>query len=245
MSSLFLSPSTQQENSYISGGTEQFWMNRLADVMEPYLHAAGINVTRNNPDGSVLTSIRQSNLGHYDFHLALHSNAGAGEAAGVTRYSAAYYFPGSAAGLRMANILVDNLKKLYPLPDRVFAQENASLAELRQTRAPAVLLELAFHDNEEDAAWIKDNLEPIAENLSLSVTEYFGLPAIAPSAPQSGTVTLNSGTLNLRSAPLLDAPILRSIPDGANVEVLGVFGDWYSVSYLETYGWAAAQYIAL
>ena len=72
---LFLSPSTQDFNLYVTEGNEQLWMNRLADRMEPYLEASGINVARNNPNGSAATSIRQSNLGTYDFHLALHSNA--------------------------------------------------------------------------------------------------------------------------------------------------------------------------
>lgn len=243
MSSLFLSPSTQTGNLYVSGGSEQFWMNRLADVMEPYLWAAGINVTRNNPDGTALTAIRQSNLGHYDFHLALHSNAAPEEAPGTIRYSVTYYFPGSANGMRMANIITDNLRELYPLPDLVYTEANGSIGELRRTRAPAALVELAFHDNEEDAEWITENLEPIAANLSLSVTEYFGLPFLEPEAPRPGVVKLSSGTLNLRGAPLLDAPVLRAIPNGADVEILGEYGDWCSVQYLGTFGWVHRNYL--
>ena len=72
---LFLSPSTQDFNPYVTTGNEQYWMNQLADRMEPYLHASGVNVTRNDPNGSAAQSIRQSNAGRYDFHLALHSNA--------------------------------------------------------------------------------------------------------------------------------------------------------------------------
>lgn len=75
MPDLFLSPSTQKANLYVTGRSEQYWMNRLADEMEPYLRASGINVTRNDPNGSAVTSIRQSNRGNHDFHLSLHSNA--------------------------------------------------------------------------------------------------------------------------------------------------------------------------
>ena len=72
---LFLSPSTQYFNPYITTGDERYWMNALADEMTPYLHASGITVTRNNPDGSAAQSIRDSNASRQDFHLALHSNA--------------------------------------------------------------------------------------------------------------------------------------------------------------------------
>ena len=58
---LYLSPSTQEENLYVNGGTEEQWMNRLADAMEPYLSAAGIRVVRNTPDMSAVSSIRASN----------------------------------------------------------------------------------------------------------------------------------------------------------------------------------------
>ena len=74
---LFLSPSTQAGNPYVTEGNERLWMNRIADRMEPYLRASGINVTRNDPEGTVGTSIRASNAGNYDFHLALQRRAAA------------------------------------------------------------------------------------------------------------------------------------------------------------------------
>ena len=38
---LFLSPSTQAGNPYVTEGNERLWMNRIADRMEPYLRASG------------------------------------------------------------------------------------------------------------------------------------------------------------------------------------------------------------
>ncbi len=240
---LFLSPSTQDWNEFVLGGSEQYWMNRIADDMEPYLHAAGINVTRNDPNGTASTSIRLSNQGNYDFHLALHSNAAPGAAAGTVRYSVVFYYPTSADGLRMANIIVDNLREIYPLPDRVRAEASTSIGELRRVRAPAAFLEIAFHDNPEDAAWIINNVPAIAQNLALSVTEYFGLPFLSPRAPRDGTVQLSSGTLNQRGAPELSAPVLQSIPNGALVSVLGEWNGWYSIEYRDLYGWARQEFI--
>ena len=43
---IYLSPSTQENNFYVSGGSEEYWMNRLADAMVPYLNASGIQYVR-------------------------------------------------------------------------------------------------------------------------------------------------------------------------------------------------------
>lgn len=243
MPELFLSPSTQTQNLYVTGGSEQFWMNEIADEMEPYLHAAGINVTRNNPRGTVQTSVRQSNMGNYDFHLALHSNAAPEANAGQVRYSIVFYYPTSAEGLRMANILVDNFREIYPLPDDVRAESSTTITELRRTRAPVAFFEIAFHDNPEDAAWITENVEEIAANIAESVTEYFGLPFLIPQDDRTGTVTLTSGRLNLRGAPEITAPIILTIPNGAEISILGQFNGWYSAEYRDRYGWVNADYI--
>jgi N-acetylmuramoyl-L-alanine amidase len=242
---LYLSPSTQEANSYINNGTEEYWMNLVADAMEPYLRAAGINVTRNTPDMTAYRSILQSNAGNYDFHLALHSNASPESLAGVLRGTDVYYYPGSMDGLRMANIIVDNLKTIYPDPSRVKALSTTSIGEVRRTQAPSVLVELAYHDNLDDALWIQGNLPAIGQALALSVTEYFGLPFLQPQAERSGTVSLSSGQLNLRDAPSTAAPVLAQMPNGAAVTVVNRYDDWYVVEYRGILGYARAAYIAI
>lgn len=242
---LFLSPSAQDFNPYVTTGNEQYWMNQLADRMEPYLFASGLNVTRNDPNGSAAQSIRASNAGTYDFHLALHSNASPEALAGRQRGVDIYYFPASEEGLRMANILVDDLKPIYPLPERVRALPTVLIGEVRRTKAPSVLAELGYHDNVEDADWLTGNLEEIAAALSEGVTEYFGLPFLTPSEPRTGIVTLSSGTLNLRSLPTTDAAVLAQLSNGATVTILGQFDEWYTVEYDGLHGFASSRYITV
>lgn len=242
---LFLSPSTQDFNPYVTTGNEQYWMNQLADRMEPYLFASGLNVTRNDQNGSAAQSIRASNAGTYDFHLALHSNASPEALAGRQRGVDIYYFPASEEGLRMANILVDDLKPIYPLPERVRALPTVLIGEVRRTKAPSVLAELGYHDNVEDADWLTGNLEEIAAALSEGVTEYFGLPFLTPSEPRTGIVTLSSDTLNLRSLPTTDAAVLAQLPNGATVTILGQFDEWYTVEYDGLHGFASSRYITV
>ncbi len=83
-------------------------------------------------------------------------------------------------GSRAADIFADNLRVIYPNPNIVRTIPNALLAELRLTKAPANLVEIAYHDNYEDAMWIIENIDLIARTLVLSLTEYFGIPFIDP-----------------------------------------------------------------
>ena len=87
---VFLSPSTQDWNPYVTGsGSEEYWMNRIVDAMEPYLRSNGIRYRRNDPDTSAGAAIREANSGYYDFYLALHSNAiGNGSAQTSARWAA-------------------------------------------------------------------------------------------------------------------------------------------------------------
>ena len=242
---LFLSPSTQEFNPYITEGNEELWMNRLADQMEPYLHASGVNTVRNDPEAGAAGAIRLSNQGDYDFHLAFHSNASPEALAGQQRGVDFYYYPASAAGLRMANILVDNIKPIYPLPDRVQARPTTAIGEVRRTKAPSVLAELGYNDNVEDANWLTGNLDAIAQALSVGVTEYFGLPFLIPGEIQDGKVATNGSSLNLRGLPSTDGAVLAQMPNGAAVRILAEYNDWYSIFYDGLYGFAERQYIAV
>ena len=181
MPSLFLSPSVQEYNPYINGlGSEEYYMNLVADAMEPYLTASGITYTRNNPNDTLSQAIALSNAGNYDFHLALHSNASPENLSGQLRGTDIYYYTTSSEGRRAAEIFQDNLKVIYPNPNAVRTIANTTLAELRRTKAPANLIELAYHDNLEDAMWIVNNINTIARTLVLSLTEYFGIPFVEP-----------------------------------------------------------------
>jgi len=245
MPRIFLSPSTQEWNLYVNGGNEEQYMNYLADRLEPFLRANGITFTRNDPARNVQGAISDSNRNYYDMHLALHTNAAGAANAGQVRGIDIYYAPGDEQGRRLANIMVNHLRMIYPLPDRVRALSTTTLGELTQTRAPAVLAELGFHDNIEDAEWIKANLNNMAKSITLSLTEYFGLPYVTPGAVRSGIVATDGSRLNLRSRPNTQSEILTVMPNGSRVNVYGEINGWYVVSFNSLTGYAYKDFIVI
>ncbi|MEG2174150.1 MAG: N-acetylmuramoyl-L-alanine amidase [Oscillospiraceae bacterium] len=244
MPRIYLSPSAQQANQYVTGGSEEYYMNLVADAMEPYLRASGIAFTRNRPDMTAGQIIRASNAGDYEFHLALHSNAAPEGKYGEKRGVEIYYFPYSANGKRAAQMMADNFKAIYPDPDSVFLRPTTSLGEVDRTRAPSVLAEIAYHDNEDDANWIINNIQTIARALSLSLTEYFGIPFVEPQAQYRAQVVTESGGLNIRRRPNTGAEILASAPRGATVTVYSQAPQgWAVVGYQGMIGYAVEKYL--
>lgn len=242
---VFLSPSTQEWNKYASSGNEEQYMNLIADRMEPYMRASGIRFSRNDPDKNVAGAINSSNSDSYDVHFALHSNAAPEQYSGLLRGIDIYYSPRDNYSQTLAVITANNLKSIYPIPDKVVTIPTNSLGEVTQTRAVAVLCELGYHDNLEDEKWIKNNLSQIAANLVQSLCDYFGIPFVEAGKVRTGVASTGGGNLNIRKFPASYSMIIGSIPDNAEVTVYGKTGNWYVVGYNNIIGYASADFIII
>ena len=228
---------------YVTGGSEEYYMNLVADALEPYLRASGIGFVRNRPNMTAGQVIRASNAGNYDFHLALHSNAAPEGQYGEKQGVEVYYYPYSVNGRRAAQIIADNFKAIYPDPNAVVIKPTTALGEVDRTRATAVLVEIAYHDNADDANWIINNIQPIARTLALSLTEYFGIPFAEPQQSGQAVVVTRSGGLNIRQRPNTGARIITSAPNGARVTVYSDAGQgWKTVGYNGFTGYASGEY---
>lgn len=245
MPRIYLSPSTQEFNPYAGGGNEELYMNLIADAMEPYLRASGIQFTRNSPEMNAAQSIIQSNEGNYDLHLALHSNASPEELSGQLQGPIVFYYPGDIQGQRASTIIGNNLEVIYPFDFPTRVEPSTTIGELSQTRAPASFIEFAYHDNPLDAAWIRNNIEAIAANVVLSLTDFFDIPFIQPVPVRRGRVDTDGAYLNIRNRPTVNSYSKGRIPDGAIVTVYGGANGWYVVEYNDIVGYASAQYITL
>ena len=180
MASIYLSPSSQGQNRYVNGGTEEYYMNLIADSLMPYLFASGIEVMQNNRNNTPEQSIAESNAGNFDLHLALHSNTAPDYLSGTLQGPEVYHYYYNPQSQRAAEIFASNLALIYPDPSLVEVTPTTSLSEIIETTAPAILVNLGYHDNYFDAQWIKDNYELIASNLGVSVAEALDVPFVNP-----------------------------------------------------------------
>lgn len=167
---IYLSPSTQESNIGVSNyGSEEEMMNKITDELETILENTGKYIVyRNDPSMDLSSIIAQSNRINPDIHVAIHSNAGGGTGPEIFAYK--------------PNIKADDLAKdIYYAILRVYYNKaagrgvkyNSEIRELRETKAPAVMLEVAFHDNVKDANWIKNNTYVIAQAIADGINTYF------------------------------------------------------------------------
>ena len=189
MPTIYLSPSTQEFNNYVDGsGSEEYYMNLIADAMIPYLDASGIGYVRNTKDMTAASSIAASNSGNYDFHLALHSNA-AGEAnSGKVRGTEVYYYPRSNNGQRAAEIIANNMKLIYPLPELVRTVPTETLGEVVRT----VLSLTDYFDipfNYPQNTFMGTIVTPLGGSLNIRKSPSFNAPVIG-SVPSGQNVTI-------------------------------------------------------
>jgi N-acetylmuramoyl-L-alanine amidase len=176
--SVYLSPSTSENQLFATGNNEEYYTNLIADAMIPYLRASGINFDRNDPEDTVQNIINKSNSKYHDLHLMLNMDIGIGNLAGNQRGEEVIYYTGSPGGARAANIFAKNLKKIYPNPDLVTIFSDRYNPELRDTNAAALMVILGYRDNLEDATWVINHIEEIAKNLVMSLAEYLNVPFV-------------------------------------------------------------------
>jgi N-acetylmuramoyl-L-alanine amidase len=174
--SVYLSPSTQENNVGAGNyGTEEFRMNAIADVTERELKCHGITVHRNNPNMTLQQVVADSNAEEVSIHFAIHSNAGGGRGCEV------YCNKFGGNGEKLARIIYNKISPLTPTSDRGvhegynFYGAGKHMYELAYTNAPASLIEIAYHDNIDDANWIINNIENIGIALAKGILEYFGI----------------------------------------------------------------------
>ena len=245
MSTVFLSPSLQEFNPYVTGnGSEADFMNRLADEMIPGLLLNGVSLSRSDRDGSVTDAIRKSNAYSPDLHVSLHSNASPEGMDGRMQGPEIYYYKDSTEGLRAAELIAAQLAQVYPFGDTVtLIPTDDELAELKRTKAPAVFVEVAYHDNPADAAWIESSLPQIANAINRGIADYFEIPFSDTDGARVGRVTIENGTLNLRAAPGTNAPVIGALENGEIVVILRRVPGWVQVLTEDGTGYAADRYI--
>ena len=106
-----------------------------------------------------------------------------------------------------------------------------------------MLIEFASHDNPQDAQWIRDNINPIAQNVVLSLTEYFGIPFNYPQEVFTASIATRGGNVNVRYTPSYTGTVIGSIPNGAEVTVFAQVPEWSLVNYNGLVGYVNSSFI--
>lgn len=174
MKKLYLSPSSQENNVGPGGYIEEVVLNLIADAMLAELKGYPEIVSMRNKRGNTYAGhIAESDAFKPDLHFAFHSDALNGKARGCGVFC---HNPSDLSSLstQFAMILYRRISALTPTGDRGI--KVGTMAEVATVKAKAVLIEVAFHDNPDDALWIVNHIAEIAHESVLSLLELWKIP---------------------------------------------------------------------
>ena len=143
----------------------------VADLVEKHLVAAGVEVVGNLQSDSLEEVVDTSNESEADIFISIHSNACNGNARGTE----VWYYHQSANGELLADCIRNQIVDALGTADRGSKGAKPGvngLYVLSNTGATAVLVELAFIDNEEDAQLLCEKQDDFARAIARGVTDY-------------------------------------------------------------------------
>ena len=160
---IYISPSDQSNQGVGNYGLEKDRMQQLSNLLVPLLQArhtiyGGMNTLNLNQ------RIAASNNANVDIHIALHSNGGGGTGPET------WHHTNSSNGLRLATVIQSPLQSLRGHGRGV--RPSTGYLELNQVNAPAVIVEVSFHDNQSDVNWMLNNWANIAQTIANGVNTY-------------------------------------------------------------------------
>lgn len=169
-----VSPSDQYGNRYAYGDTnEGYQMHRVAEKLVEHLLRCGIDVVY-LIGGYLSDRVGKANMEHVDGYIALHSNAFNGSVQGIR----VHCYP-SGKSRKFGKCIMAALDAVYDGFTESKIVETDQLYELKYPFAPAVLPEIGFHDNPDDAQWIVNHVDQIADALAKGICEYFKVPYVS------------------------------------------------------------------
>ncbi len=161
---VFLSPSTQENNEYACDPTisEEQAMFDLAERVSLLLEADGYTVYMCSRDDNVKAKVKQGNQLGCGAYVALHTNSGSDGPGGSG--TECYYNTDIEGSEQLAENVYNRVAELTPSEDRGLKDQNQrDLYEILNNHYPCCLLEVDFHDNEEQSQWILDNMDETAK----------------------------------------------------------------------------------
>ena len=173
---IYISPSSQRENTYAAGDTnEAVQCRRIAVALVDALIRCGIDAMANIDDGATMYDrARESDDWGADLHVPVHTNA----FDTLLRGTRMFCYDLKGEGYKASKAIFEELAPVVPGDsDGIRA---AGYYEIVASRAPCAYVEAAFHDHPEQAAWIISHIDPIAEAICKGICKYFGVAYVSP-----------------------------------------------------------------
>lgn len=176
---IYLSPSSQPYNAYSAGETnEQAQCNRIAEYAKAALERNGYEVKKDTEGMDNTAKVNSGNAWDADLYICIHTNAG-----GSSKGTMGLCYAGSVNDPYLLSIY-QAVAGVTPWDDLGIVVRS-DLYEINYTRMMCVYMECAFHDKEDSAQWIIDNVKTLGEAIAKGVCDAEGKVFVTDDAPAS------------------------------------------------------------
>ncbi len=178
MKKIYVSPSSQTANTYAVGNTnEAVQCRRIAKALVTALERCGFEAKAGYEGSTMNTRVAESNAWGADLHVPVHTNAFNKQLKGTRMFC--HDLTGN--GYKASKAILEALKPVVPgESDGIKA---AGYYEIKHSKCPCAYVEAAFHDNAEQAQWIIDHVEDIAEAICNGICNYYGVAYVGMEKP--------------------------------------------------------------
>ncbi len=237
MATVYLTTDVNRELFLPGAGNIEYCLKLIITEMIECLNSNGINYV-NESDRMMSDLDLPSSEESVRIILGTHSQPGPlpGETSGIF----IFFTEGDPKSKRLATILSKNLGNIYPDPSLVKIMSVEPSQAPGGTFIPSVTVKMGYTDNPDDMAWLRENLEEIAVNMVMSLSEYFGSPFTQCKISNFGIVNQDT---NIMQKPNLDSEIVESLAANTKIKVLGQWENWYIVDHNHNLGYVPTKSI--
>ena len=176
---IYVSPSSQPENKYAYGSTnEAKECRKVALALVEALERCGFSAMTNvNDSDDMYVRVPESNAWGANLHVPIHSNAYNKSCMGTQVYHDGVSGSNSR---KAARNIYNKLAPLTPGTSGETIKKHSGLYEFNKCNNPTAYIEIGFHDTTTEAKWIINNTNKIAEAICKGICTTYGMPYVKP-----------------------------------------------------------------
>ena len=185
----------------------------MAKRIGAHLRRCGVTVVETRPDGAAVSLAERCAIANdikgLDLFVSLHSNAAGGSGWSSARGWSAYVYGAGGEREQAAQAILARVRETGTAVRSRSIVYDPSLYVLKHTVAPAVLIEHAFHTNENDVKNLRSDSwrASVAEAEARGITDYLGIPWVAETPQEPAVdVELEQAVDALAAAGIIDSP---------------------------------------
>ena len=138
----------------------------ISQLVEKYLKAAGVQVVGNVQDDNLAYVCSCANYSKADLFISIHCNAAGNP---LARGTETFVFDFDSKACKLADCIQKQITDSLGTINRGIKEANFYV--LRRTTMPAILVEVAFISNEDDAELLKTRQDEFARAIARGVTD--------------------------------------------------------------------------